>query len=293
MNSEEVTIIGAGPGGIAAAIQLKRWGIMPLLLEKDHIGGILINANLVENYPGFPDGIAGTELVKLFGSQMERIGVKPEFEMVEKLNWDGAFKIRTNAREFGSKIVIVASGTSPKRWGAFKIPEDFRKRVFYEIHPIKDIRGKRILVVGAGDAAFDYALHLSPENEVSIWNRGDIPKCLPLLWERTQQSPSIGYRANTVLTGISYANGGMNCRAQSPQGDWELEVNYVIFAIGRLPEVTFVSDELTAIGPRLESEGLLYYIGDVKNDIYRQTSIAVGDGVKAAMRICRIIEGSE
>ena len=68
---QEVAIIGAGPSGIATAIQLKRYGIEPVILEKEEIGGVLKNANLVENYPGFPDGISGPELVKLFKKQVE------------------------------------------------------------------------------------------------------------------------------------------------------------------------------------------------------------------------------
>ena len=77
--------MGGGPGGIAAAIQLKRSGIEPILIEKGEVGGLLLNANLVENYLGFPEGISGRELVGLFKEQLERIGVSVKFEEVKKL----------------------------------------------------------------------------------------------------------------------------------------------------------------------------------------------------------------
>jgi len=85
VNIKDVVIIGAGPAGISAAIQLKRYGIEPTLLEKEEIGGLLKNANLVENYPGFPNGVPGPELVKLFKKQLENAQIKVHFEKVLKL----------------------------------------------------------------------------------------------------------------------------------------------------------------------------------------------------------------
>ncbi len=290
MTTENVTIIGAGPAGIAAAIQLTRWGVKPVIVEKHHIGGLLVNANLVENYPGFPEGISGFELVKLFTSQMERIGVTVSFEEVTEIDYDTDFIISTSKRDFASKMVVVASGTRPKPFDAIEIPQGLSNRVFSEIHSLTSLNDKQITIVGAGDAAFDYALNLSQRNSVTILNRSANTKCLPLLWERSQNSSNITYIENTRISGMKQSQEGITISCQNTHRDWELEADYVIFSIGREPQREFLSSRFEEYSPDLERDGRLYFVGDVKNDIYRQTSIAVGDGVRAAMRICQILK---
>ncbi len=292
MKLEDVTIIGAGPAGIAAAIQLKRCGLDPLLLESGHIGGLLVNANLVENYPGFPDGISGGELVKRFEAQLIMVGVVPRFEEVIELDYDGHFILKTSEREIRSKFVLVASGTKPNVFDSISIPEEVSERVFFEVFPIANVEGKKITIIGAGDAAFDYALSVSYKNEVSILNRGTKRKCLPLLWERAEHSLRIEYFENTALSGIESRDNHMILHCIDPQRSWEVRADYVIFAIGRKPQLDFLSPQLRERAAELERESLLYFVGDVKNDIFRQTSIAVGDGVRSAMKICQMFQGA-
>lgn len=290
MKLEDVTIIGAGPAGIATAIQLKRWGLDPLLLESGHIGGLLVNANLVENYPGFPEGISGGELVKRFEAQLIMVGVVPHFEEVLELDYDEHFILRTSEREFRSKFVVIASGTQPKKFDYIDIPENVSERVLNEVYPIANVEGKKIMIIGAGDAAFDYALNVSYRNEVTILNRGAKRKCLPLLWERADHSFRIEYFENTALSGIESRENGLVLHCVDPQKSWEVRADYVIFAIGRKPQLDFLSQRLREHVNELEGEGKLYFAGDVKNDLYRQTSIATGDGVRAAMRIYQLLE---
>lgn len=291
MKVEDVVIIGAGPAGIAAAIQLKRFGLDPVVLEKSYIGGLLVNANLVENYPGFPLGIPGLALAKLFEAQLECTGVSVSVEEVMELDHDGSFILKTSRRELGSRFVVVASGTHPKTFEGIETHGDVSAKVFHEVYPIADVQGKKIAIIGAGDAAFDYALNLSRENSVSILNRTDRLKCLPLLWERAARVPRIIYSENVGLSMIANDRDGLVLSGKSPAGAWGLEVDYAIFAIGRKPHLDFLSERLKVKAERLESEGLLHFVGDVKNDIFRQTSIAVGDGVRAAMRICQTFRG--
>lgn len=291
MKIENVVIIGAGPGGIAAAIQLKRFGLDPVVLERDHIGGLLVNANLVENYPGFPQGIPGAGLVKLFEAQLEHTGVSVSFEEVIALDHDESFIVKTSRRELRSRFVVVASGTQPKPFEGIETIGEVAARIFCEVYPIADVEGKKIAIIGAGDAAFDYALNLSRKNAVAILNRTDRLKCLPLLWERAMQIPRIIYSENVGLSMIANDPDGLVLSGRSPAGAWGLEVDYAIFAIGRKPRLDFLSERLKEKADRLETEGALHFVGDVTNGVFRQTSIAVGDGVRAAMKICQMLRG--
>jgi thioredoxin reductase len=286
----EVVIIGAGPAGLACALQLKRSGVEPLLLERAKVGGLLLNANLVENYPGFPQGISGVELVRLFEEQLARVGVEPCFEEVLQLDHDGRlFRIETDRRTIRAEIVVIASGTKPKPFQDCPIPEAAEGKVFHEVYPLLGVRGKRVAIVGGGDAAFDYALNLARENHVYILNRTSRTRCLPLLWERAIANPRIRYRENTLITAIegSSMGKGLVLKLASGGKGWTLEVDYAIFAIGRVPRLDFLSAELKRRLERLKEEGSLYLAGDVRRGIYRQTAIAVGDGLETAMRIYR------
>jgi len=292
MQVEPVTIIGAGPAGLAAAIQLKRYGIDPIIFERALIGGLLHNANLVENYPGFPGGISGPELVRCFIEQARSIGIDVIFETVTLLEEAGSqFRVTTPSRVCLSRIVVIATGTRPCTFSDFEILAPLQERVFYEAFPLLGIEGKRIAIVGAGDAAFDYALNLAKRNQVVILNRGEQQKCLPILWERSQAVSRISYHARTTVSRLSEtASGEIAIKCAAPTGSLDLYVDYLIGAIGREQELDFVATQLLERTHELEMRGTLYRIGDVKNGIFRQMSIAVGDGVLAAMQIYRQLE---
>jgi thioredoxin reductase len=292
---EDVTIVGAGPAGIGAAMQLKRCGISPLLLEADEAGGLLRNANLVENYPGFPKGISGVGLVKLFIKQMERLSVTPTIEMVAGVSFEqDIFVIETDRQTHRSRRLVISSGTRPVTLSRVEFTAGSRAKIYSEVHPLLDLEGKEIAIIGAGDAAFDYALNLSKGNQVYILNRTQKIKSLPLLVQRAQRNPNICYFENTPVHRISEDNiGRLMVKSIQDEGTCEFSVDYVIAAIGRVPNIGYLSEDIRKRIEVLMSNGLLYMIGDVKNDIYRQTSIAVGDGVRAAMEIYLRVEGKE
>jgi thioredoxin reductase (NADPH) len=286
----EVLIIGAGPAGIAAAIQLKRYNIEPLLLEKEEIGGLLRNAHLVENYPGFPKGISGIALVELFQKQLKNAGVGVSFETVLELDYrDGAFYIKTDNREIEAITVVIATGTKPRKLTNVKIADDIQGRIFYDIHSILDSKKKNIAIIGAGDAAFDYALNLSRKNKVIIINRSIDIKCLPLLWERSMKSESIIYMNNMTVKEIHKKDKHalITCIDNESSEEKQIEADYVIAAIGREPRLDFLTDLFKKNLETLTKMNKLYMVGDVRNGLYRQTAIAVGDGIRAAMEIYR------
>jgi len=287
MRREEVVIIGAGPAGLSTALQLKRHGITALLFERDCIGGLLRNANLVENYPGFPGGVPGTVLVRLFEEQAQAACVEVTLDEVIDLTYtEGTFRITTPARAYDARIVVVASGTRPGTFPDDWAPAHLRDRILYEVYPLLHETDKRIVIVGAGDAAFDYALNLSRRNDVLILNRGDQTHCLPLLRERVAASPRIRYCDNMAVVRVeSSSENGLSLECTGPAGPVRFEADYVVGAIGREPQLAFMSDRLLAAARDLESQGMLYFVGDVKNGRFRQTAIAVGEGILTAMKI--------
>lgn len=300
MSTNETTtaIIGAGPAGLAAAIQLRRYGIPFILFEKERMGGLLWNANLVENYPGFPDGVSGPALAALFERQSRRLGIDVTFEVVRRLDVEGeTFHLETARGGYHPQTVIVASGTKPLPFPC-AIPPEASVRVFSEVYPLLDIQHAHIVIVGAGDAAFDYALNLAKKrNSVTILNRGRKVKCLSLLKERAAAQALITYRAGMRVGRVEVSETANRLRLslmrRVKQSSEQIvsECDYLIFAIGRCPQEDFLSESLRAQEQALISAGRLYFVGDVRNGLLRQTAIAAGEGLRAAMQICARWEG--
>jgi len=292
MKAEQVIIVGAGPAGMATAIQLKRYGINPLIIERLRAGGLLWNANLVENYPGFPNGVTGPRLVGLFTRQAGNLDIGvTQAEVIDVNFTDGSFVVQTAHDAYRTCVLVVATGTRPVSLTHLVVPKGLRERMCYEVYDLRQVEGACIAILGGGDAAFDYALNLSRKNRVTILNRGDQPKCLPLLWERAQKATNITYCERTQVVGLIQDDlPGLRMDCQSPAGELQFHADYLLVAIGRVPQLDFLSETFLQQAIALEEQGVLYRIGDVKNGIFRQTSIAVGDGVLAAMKIYRYLK---
>lgn len=291
MTPADVAIIGAGPAGVAAAVQLKRCGLEATLYERGRVGGLLWNANLLENYPGFPAGIAGPELAARLEEHLGRHGVAVRFDEVTAASFDGdAFRLECAGSTFQCRVLVVASGTRPRKFPALPPPPDKSNgRVLYDVYPVAGVSGKRVVVVGAGDAAFDYALNLGRRNDVLILGRSAGPRCIPILEERAAAAPRIEYRPNADVLRVDVDGGpGVSVTYAGPDGPASLEADYVLLAIGREPDVGFLPESLmedAGRGEGLEAEGRLYFVGDVRNGDLRQAAIAAGDGVRAALEI--------
>ncbi len=285
MDVRDVAIIGAGPAGISTAIQLRRMGLNPVLLEKDEPGGAVLNAYRIDNYPGFPDGIKGIDLAKLMKKQLERFRVELHHEEAVSIEYeDFLFNISTNKREIKVIAAVAAIGSVPKKL-ELRIPDKARDKLLYEIYPIRNVRKKKIVVIGAGDTAFNYALSLGEKNDVFILNRSDILKCLPALNDECDKNPNINYLINTNIENFNFEDNRltMNCLCDGEKKT--IQADYVIAAVGREINYDILQQNLLDKIEDLTASKRFFLAGDARNDKYRQLSLSVGDGVKTAMEI--------
>ncbi len=290
MVEDEVTIIGAGPAGMSAAIYLQRAGLEPVLLERGEPGGLLCSANWVENYPGFPDGIPGQDLATRFKDQLRAVGAtmtRTEVQSVKRARW--GFQIKSGLGDRTSRAVILATGTRPAEIKMKGAAELAGKRVFSELHELpSSLRGKRLIIIGGGDAAFDYALGLRERGaQIVVVSRSE-PCCLTLLRGRTEVL-GIEVVIGASPKAVRRTKDGLVITCNAGASEVELTGNMLLMACGRVPNIEVLSPSLRReVGaswmgfPETRVRGL-YLAGDVVRDRQRQTGIAVGDGIRAAM----------
>ncbi len=293
-----VVIIGAGPAGIAASIYLKRAALDPLIFEKNQIGGLLLNANLVENYPGFPEGINGKGLVQLFKEQISHLGIEVKKEEVKKVSYEnGIFTLKTDKIDYKSKAMIVATGTEPKSIELEGLFPLLGRKVFYEIKDIPPlIREDTFVILGGGDAAFDYALNLSKNvSKVDIIFRSDKAKCLPLLEDRVGKSKNINVHPKTHALTLKEEGDLVVVKCKSEGKEKNFSSDYALIACGRKPNLSTLPEKVRE-SLIIQDDGAtnipgLFIAGDVRRGYFRQTGIAVGDGILCAMSAVNFLRG--
>jgi thioredoxin reductase (NADPH) len=286
-------VIGAGPAGAASAIFLKRAGFDPLLIHEGEPGGLLREANLVENYPGFPNGIVGSELASLIAEQLQRLEVRMKRTTARRVSVIGqSFQTETDAGTYVSDSLIIATGTSPRK-AAIPGTEDVEgSSLFYGVSSLSQemVWGKRVSILGGGDAAFDYAINLTDKGaSVTILSRSN-PTCLQLLADRARER-GVKIMTSREVTGFTDTPNGVAIAWEGDEGHDETVADTVIVAFGRESRLEFIDDELmsrmTIDDPPGTGVPGLFLIGDVARGRNRQTAIAVGDGVLAAMMVER------
>ena len=291
MTTFPVCIIGGGPAGMMTAIQLQRYGVPAQMFEKKRLGGLLWNANLVENYPGFPRGIPGPNLIALFVRQIELLDIKVVYETIELLDYDqGKFQVSNSQNSYPADVVIIASGTRPNPLPPNLISDEVASRVLSEVADLSGEKSRKIAIVGAGDAAFDYAINLAQHNEVIILNRSENIEALPLLVTRSKSYPNIQYLSSHSLQKVEIIKNSLKLTLSGKISEQTLYVDYLVGAIGRVANPIKRTNRFLKQEKKLIKENKLHYIGDVKNGIYRQTAIAVGDGLKTAMQIYQYLQ---
>ena len=289
-NHYSIIIVGCGPAGIACAIQLKRSNIdFKIICNK--FGGIANNANKIENLLGYPKGIFGKNFVALLKQHFETLSIQTTEDNIlniSKEKENDLFHIKCENGEYYSKNLIIASGTAPKTLNLPGETELWNKKLLnYEIYNFSYQNNiKTIAIIGSGDAAYDYALNLAKfPVKIDILQRSEESKCLLLLQKRVEENSKIKIIKKIKIQSIIEKKNRIRIEVIRRSKEEIRNYDFLFVAIGRTPCINFLSEDLLKIYKNSIKSPHLFFIGDVKNKNYRQISIAMGDGVKCAMKI--------
>jgi thioredoxin reductase (NADPH) len=298
----EVIIIGGGPAGLTAGLYTSRAGLKSLLLERGPLGGQMVNATLVENYPGFPEGVAGSELGSLMHRQAVRYGLEVVTTEVTGITQDQPYNVATTEDRLEAEVIIIAAGSEYRKLGVAGEERLSGRGVSYcATCDGFFFRDREVAVVGGGDTAVTDALELTQHaRKVYVIHRRDQLRAGQVLQQRAFAHPKLEFIWDTV---VEEALGdkvldGLELRNVKTGQQSNLKVDGVFVAVGLMPNSHsfFNILELDDAGYIVTDEAMatsapgIFAAGDIRRNSPRQIAAAVGDGVTAAMSALKYLQ---
>ncbi|GAB4522114.1 MAG: thioredoxin-disulfide reductase [Anaerolineales bacterium] len=300
-----VLILGSGPAGLSAALYAARADLQPLVLTGMELGGQVSLTHIVENYPGFPEGVGGTELVELFQKQAERFGARIEMDTATAVDLSQRpFRVQAYAGEYLADSLIVATGATPRHLGIPGESELTGRGVSYcgtcDGWFFKD---KNVVVVGGGDSALEEGLFLTRyASSVTIIHRRDALRASTILQRRAQENEKISFIWNTVVTEITGTEKVEAVRLKDVvSGEERLHPTDGIFIfIGHTPNTEIFRGQVEMDdGGYIVSDHLMhtsvpgvFVAGEATDSHFRQVITSAGMGAAAAIQATHYLEAN-
>ena len=291
----DIAIVGGGPAGLTAGLYAARAGWKTVLLERGLPGGQAATTDRLENYPGFPEGVGGPELMMAFADQAARFGMETRYANVRKIDLEHKC-LTLDDGELEARALILALGATPRKLDVPGEAENIGRGVSYcATCDGAFYRGKRVAVVGGGDTAVEDALYLSRFAHVTLIHRRDRLRAMGAQVEKLRQNSQVEMLLGFTVSQIERDAEGLLLRLS---GERTLRVDGLFVAVGVVPQTGLLAGALSLddAGYILAGEDTktsvpgVFAAGDCRKKPLRQVSTAVGDGATAAYMASAYLE---